>query len=175
MVHSIGNRLDLPRCPTRPYGALVTSTRPDPNRTSAVPAWVRWGTLATLAVPQLGIGLWALISPHHWYENFPGIGTAIVAADPPYSAHLATDAGAGFFATAVALAIVAVWARRDLTQLALVAFLAYSVPHLAFHALHSAPNLGTAVKTRSVAMLALSCILGCIFLWGTSTQDPAVV
>lgn len=173
MVHSTGDGLDLPGRPTFPYGGTVTPTRPAAIRSTFVPAWVRWGTLATLAVPQLGTGLWAVLAPHHWYENFPGVGSAIVAADPPYNAHLATDAGAGFFATGVALAVVAVWARRDLMRIALVTFLAFSVPHVMFHIAHSAPSLSTAVKARSVAMLAFSVGLGCVFLWGTFRERGA--
>ena len=62
-----------------------------------VSSWVRVG-MVVLAVPQLAIGIWAMVAPHHWYENFPGVHPHLISAEPPYNAHLATDAGIGFFA-----------------------------------------------------------------------------
>lgn len=134
--------------------------------TTPIPTWVRWGTLATLAVPQLITGVWAVLAPHNWFENFPGLGPAIVSADPPFNAHLATDAGAGFLATGIALSAAAIWVRRDLFVLALTTFLAFSVPHVLFHIGHKAPGLSSLENARSVAMLATSVVLALVFLWG---------
>ena len=92
--------------------------------------WVRIGMLV-LAVPQLAIGIWAMLAPHSWYESFPGVHPHLIAADPPYNAHLATDAGIGFFCTGVGLLVAAAWGRRSGVYVALVTFLAFAVPHAA--------------------------------------------
>ena len=55
--------------------------------------WVRLGMVVTLAVPQLVTGLWAVIATRNWFERFPGVDPRLVAAEPPFNAHLATDAG----------------------------------------------------------------------------------
>ncbi len=67
-----------------------------------------------LAVPQLVTGAWAILRPAGWFADFPGIGPALVAAEPPFNRHLATDAGAGFLAIGVCLAVAVVfgWSRR---------------------------------------------------------------
>ena len=61
---------------------------------SAVPDWSR-AALGLLAVPQLLVGLWAVFNPRHFYDHFPGFGPLLVAAEPPFNAHLVSDAGAG--------------------------------------------------------------------------------
>ena len=73
-----------------------------------VKPWVRVG-MVVLAAPQLLIGLWAMLAPHHWYENFPGVHPHLISAEPPYNAHLATDAGIGFLCTGVGLLVAAAW------------------------------------------------------------------
>lgn len=130
-----------------------------------VGSWVRIGLVA-LAVPQLVTGLWAVLSPSHWYEHFPGAGPALVSADGPFNAHLASDAGAGFLATGVALVGAALWARRGGTVLALVTYLAFAVPHLAYHAANASPGLTNAENTRNVLTLAIAAGFPVVLLWG---------
>ena len=98
-----------------------------------VPAWVRLGMILTLAVPQLLIGLWAYVAPESWFDSFPGFDPRLVAAIPPYNQHLASDVGAGFLATGAALLVGAVWANRTGVRVALVAFAAFTVPHVVYH------------------------------------------
>ncbi len=88
--------------------------------------WVRVG-MVLLAVPQLVIGIWAMLAPHSWYQSFPGVEPHLISADPPYNAHLATDAGIGFFCTGVGLLVAAAWGRRSGVWVALVTFLAFAV------------------------------------------------
>ncbi len=73
-----------------------------------VKGWVRLGVAVALGVPQVLIGLWALLAPKHWFDNFPGFDPRVVAAEPPYNEHLSRDVGAGFFATGVVLVVAAV-------------------------------------------------------------------
>ena len=98
--------------------------------------------MVVLAVPQLAIGIWAMVAPHHWYENFPGVHPHLISAEPPYNAHLATDAGIGFFATGVGLVLAAALGAVDRVSTSRsVTFLAFAVPHTLYHALHEAPGL----------------------------------
>ena len=44
---------------------------------------------------QRAAGLWAVLAPERWYDDFPGFDPRLVSAEPPYNAHLVTDAGPG--------------------------------------------------------------------------------
>jgi hypothetical protein len=82
---------------------------------------VRLGLLL-VGVPQLAIGLWALISPSGWYANFPGAGNEWLPLYGSYDEHLATDVGSTFVALGLALIIAAIWLDRRAVQLALIAY-----------------------------------------------------
>jgi hypothetical protein len=134
---------------------------------------LRLGILATLAAPQLLIGLWAVLAPRNWYETFPGIDPRLVAAEPPFNAHLATDAGAGFLATGIALAVAAVWGHRAAIQIALIAYAAFALPHLVYHAAHPAPLLTNGEDFLNVATLATGPALAALFAWRASVAPTA--
>jgi hypothetical protein len=89
-----------------------------------------------------------------------------VAAEPPYNAHLATDAGAGFLATGLALVAAAVWARRSGVLVALVAYLGFAVPHAVYHAANPAPGLTGAEDVTNVVVLFAGVVLALVFAWG---------
>src|SRR5689334_8381009 len=106
-----------------------------------VPGWVRFGVAVTMAGPQLVIGLWAVLAPSNWFDSFPGFDPRLVAAEPPYNQHLASDAGSGFLGTGAALLVAALWANRAAIRVALVAFVAFTVPHVAYHVFNPADSL----------------------------------
>jgi len=133
--------------------------------------WVRLGLVA-VALPQLVTGLWAVLDSSGWYEDFPGLGASWVAADGPYNAHLATDAGAGFLATGVVLLIAAAWGRRREATLALVTYLVFAVPHLTYHLRNSAPGLTDAENVQSVGSLVVGALFPLVLLWGN--RDSAI-
>lgn len=89
--------------------------------------------LLLIGVPQLAIGAWALLSPSGWFESFPGASREWLPLYGPYDEHLASDVGATFVALGLALILAAVWLDRRAVQLALVAYLAYQVPHFLYH------------------------------------------
>lgn len=140
--------------------------------TDRVPGWVRLGA-AVLAVPQLVTGGWAVLDAQHWYRNFPGFEPRLVAADGPFNAHLATDAGAGFLATGVVLVVAAVWGRRAAVGLALVTYLVFAAPHLVFHAANPADGLSSAEDARNVFTLAIGTALPLVLLWGSRVRRAA--
>jgi hypothetical protein len=137
-----------------------------------VAAWVRLGVLIVLAVPQLVTGVWAVAATKRWYESFPGVDPRLVAADPPYNAHLATDAGAGFLATGVALALAAAFGRRSAVLVALAAFFAFSVPHTIFHWANPAPGLTGTEDVVNVVVLASGLAFAAVLTWGALRREP---
>lgn len=88
--------------------------------------------LGLLAAVQATDGFYALLAPRSFYDDFP-LGRGWVEALPAYSEHLVRDVGGLFLATAVVLAAAAVWLERRLVLVALASFLAFSVPHTAYH------------------------------------------
>lgn len=95
-------------------------------------SWIRLG-LVVLAVPSLQVGVWAVVATSNWFAEFPGFGRHWTAAEPPFNEHLATDAGAGFLAVGVVLALAAWWLERRLVITALVGALAFMIPHTLYH------------------------------------------
>jgi hypothetical protein len=95
--------------------------------------WLR-GCLLVLAVSALTVGLWALLVPRSFYDDFPLPGRAWVSTLGPYNEHLVRDVGALNLALGVLLVVAAVLLERRLVQISLVAYLAYAVPHFIFHA-----------------------------------------
>ena len=140
------------------------------NTPEPVANWVRAGLVA-LAAPQLVTGVWAIFDPTGWYRNFPGFDPRLVAAEPPFNHHLAVDAGAGFLATAVALLLAAWWAERRVVLLALATYLAFALPHLAYHAANPAPGLTDAENARNVATLVIAAAFPVVLLWGLARRS----
>jgi hypothetical protein len=89
--------------------------------------------LIVLAFPSAVIAAWGLISPRGFYDTFPGAGRHWVSALPPYNEHLLRDFSAASLAIVVFLVGAAIVLERRLIQVALIAFLAYSLPHFAYH------------------------------------------
>ena len=114
--------------------------------------------LVALAVPNLVAGLWAVLAPEHWYENFPGWPPALVAAHPPYNDHLASDAGAGLLASGLLAALAVVWTRRDVVTVAMIGYLGFSVPHGLFHLTHPSDLLSTAEDTANAVAVVVAVV-----------------
>ncbi|MBG0830581.1 hypothetical protein HS041_22725 [Planomonospora sp. ID67723] len=100
-----------------------------------MPTWFRAG-LIYLAVTELVVGAWALISPAGFYEGFPFPGRRWVAMLPPYNEHLLLDFGGLNLGFGMMLAVAAVAPERLLVRTVLAGYLAFATPHLAFHLGH---------------------------------------
>ena len=142
------------------------------HMTQRVPRWVRIGLLV-LAAGQLVTGLWAVLASRNWFDEFPGIGARLVAADPPYNAHLAADAGAGFLATGVALLAAAIWAERVGVYVAVLAYVTQAVPHVVFHLRHPADALTVGEQLLNVALLGGGVVLAIVLGWGAHARPVA--
>ena len=94
--------------------------------------WIQSGLLL-LAVTTLNGSLWALPFPRSFYEDFPLPGRDWVSTLGPYDEHLVRDYGALNLALGILLVAAAIFIGRRLTQVALVAWLGYAVPHFAYH------------------------------------------
>jgi hypothetical protein len=81
-------------------------------------------------------GAWALFAPRFFYDGFPLPALAWVTKFPPYNEHLVRDLGALSLGLTTVLLIAAVSPERHLVRAAAVGCLAFTVPHLIFHAAH---------------------------------------
>jgi hypothetical protein len=94
--------------------------------------WLRIGLLFVAATPLSG-GLWALLFPRAFYDDFPLPGSNWVSTLGPYNEHLVRDYGALNLAMAVLLLAAGVLLERRLAQVALITWLVFEVPHFVFH------------------------------------------
>jgi hypothetical protein len=90
-------------------------------------------SLLVLAAAQGTLGLWAVISPRGLYDNYPGAGFEWVSALPPYNEHLVRDVGSLSIGLALASLLAALWTERRVVQVVAVAWLAWAIPHIAYH------------------------------------------
>ena len=89
--------------------------------------------LGLVAVVQAEIGIWGLVAPRSFFENFPGTGRHWVSALGTFNEHLVRDYAATELGFAVLLLAAAVWFERRLVLGAGLAFLAATVPHFIYH------------------------------------------
>jgi hypothetical protein len=132
--------------------------------------WQRVGLLV-LGVPQTASGLWALVAPRDWYETFPGGGREWLPAFGPYNEHFATDAGVGILAAGVLALAAAVVLERRVVQVAMIGYLAWSVPHAVWHLTAIDEALGTADDVINITTLAVTVILPLVLLVTANRLD----
>jgi hypothetical protein len=128
--------------------------------------------LVVLALPQALIGLWALVAPRGWFDTFPGAGHHWLPAYGAYNEHLATDVGGTFIALGLLLLAAALYLERRLVQVALVAYLAFEVPHFVYH-LGADDALSGGDQVASAVTLALTVILAIALLVLTRRPTPS--
>ena len=122
--------------------------------------------LALLAAVEVALGLWTLLFPASFYADVP-----TVDATPPFSEHLFRDFGGATLGLAVVLTAAAVWPERRLVVTALLAYLAFSVPHLVFHLGHLPTSSGPETAAL-VAVLAGSVVLPVALLVAALRRRP---
>jgi hypothetical protein len=112
--------------------SAVTSA--PPARTASAPrALAARVGLILVAAAQGELGLWGLIAPHSLYRSYPGFGRHWISALGPYNEHLIRDFAAAELGFAVLLLGAGIWFGRTLVLVAGAAFLAATLPHLAYH------------------------------------------
>ena len=116
-----------------------------------------------LAIVAGALGGWAEAAPRSFYRTFPGFGHHWLPPLGPYNEHLLRDFGAlnlGLAAAALVAAILlgaAAWA-------AAAAWIAYSLPHLVFHAIHTDPY-GVADNVANLVALTAALVWPAVALW----------
>jgi nitric oxide reductase large subunit len=127
--------------------------------------------LIALAGVELVLGGWTLLFPASFYRDVPTVDLT-----PPFSEHLFRDFGGATLGIALVLAAAALWMELRLVVLALLAYLAFSAPHLAFHLGHlqGATALEAGVLTALlVASVVAPVVL--LFLAPTTLRRPSDV
>jgi hypothetical protein len=82
------------------------------------------------------VGIWPLVSPTGFYQDFPGFRTGWVAMDGPFDEHLLRDFGGLNLALAAMLIGAAVIGTTAVARLAAVAALLFGLPHFLYHLGH---------------------------------------
>ncbi len=133
--------------------------------------------LVILGIPALVLGVWAVIAPESFFTDFPGFGRAWVVVDGPYNEHLVRDVGALNLALVTVTAVAAVTLRRAVVVVTSLAWIVWSVPHLAYH-IDNADLLPSADRAPALAGIGLGIVLAGLLLWlpvpgGTETTDAS--
>jgi hypothetical protein len=82
------------------------------------------------------VGIWPLVSPSGFYQDFPGLRTGWVAMDGPFNEHLLRDFGGLNLALAATLIGAAVIGTTAVARLAAVAALLFGLPHFLYYLGH---------------------------------------
>jgi hypothetical protein len=129
--------------------------------------------LLVLVVTALLVGVWAAIAPRSFYLDFPGGSHTWVSADGPYNEHLVRDVGELNLALAVVTACALVWLTRAVTIATAVAWLAYSVPHFAYHAFNLGVVSGSDQPAELVSLAVPILLAGVVLVLATRTDVAA--
>jgi alkylhydroperoxidase family enzyme len=119
--------------------------------------------LLALGVPQALIGLWALVSPHTFYDDFPAGTDGWVHVLGPFDEHLVTDVGSLFIALGVVLVLAALSLRRGAVLAAATGWLIFSVPHFLWHVFNLEPY-STADAVANTVTLGWTVVGGVLVL-----------
>jgi hypothetical protein len=128
--------------------------------------------LALTAASSAYIGLWALIGPRSFYDDFPGMGRHWVSADGPYNEHLVRDVGGLNLAVAIVAIVAAIVLGRVIVRTAAVAALAFAIPHLAYHSAHT-DLYDTTDAISSILSLAVGALVPVVVLILTASNEFA--
>ena len=132
----------------------------------------RW-ILAILALSAAFVAGWAVPDPHSFYVSFPGFGRHWVRVDGPYNEHLARDVGAFYLALAALSALAIARPEPLLLRATGLAWAAYSIPHLAYHASHL-NHYGTFDKIANMIALGGTLLLGLALLVPSAVRTPTL-
>lgn len=133
----------------------------------------RWARIALgyLIVVSTQIGVWALVAPQSFYDDFPGLGRVWVSVDGPYNEHLVRDVGALNLAVAALFVAAFVRLARDLVAIAGVVALMWGVPHAVYH-LFNTEVLDVVDAVVSLLGLGLFALLGGGLVYASTRLPP---
>jgi hypothetical protein len=117
----------------------------------------------------LVLGFWTALFPESFYNDVPTVDLT-----PPYSEHLFRDLGGASLGIAVVRIAVVIWLERRLVIVSLIAHLALSAPHLAFHAGHL-HGMSQLMRTVLIIALAFSALLPLALIGVPTVASPQAV
>ncbi len=120
--------------------------------------------LAYFAIQGLLLGMYAVVAPRHYFENFPA-GGKWVALDGPYNEHLMRDYGALNLALGAVAVCALVFASRQLAIAAAVAQIVYAVPHVVYHLAHPSRLGDTTDQFGAIGGLLLNVVVAALLLF----------
>ena len=148
---------------------MSTTTRPSSARTASRTLVTRIGLLI-LAFQGLWSGIWATAAPRSFFDDFPGFGMSWLAPDGPFNEHLVRDYGALNLALGIVALCAAIWLSRGLIIAAALAWIVYSIPHIAYHALNGG-HYDTADQIAIVSSLFFAPVVAVVVLWSIRGAD----
>jgi hypothetical protein len=131
--------------------------------------WLRGG-MAVMAVTPALVGIWALVAPRGFYDDFPGAGHHWVSAVGPYDEHLVRDVGALYLGALVLLALAWTWLDRRLVQATLISYAVAALPHLIYHST-ALDGFSTGDGVAEIGGLALNVLLPLGLLFVTRSRE----
>jgi hypothetical protein len=126
--------------------------------------------LLFLLFSALLVGVWALLAPRSFYDDFPSLGMAWVKPLPKYNEHLVRDVGGLHLAFAFLFGWAAITLDRRIIQVSSLAWLLYAIPHLIFHLLHL-EKLSTQEAVLQTTALSLLVLVPLVLVVRSSKQD----
>ena len=126
--------------------------------------------LAAFALIELTLGIWTGLFPQSFYRDVPTVDLT-----PPFSEHLMRDFGGATLGLAVVLGAAALWPTTRLVIVALVAYLAFSTPHLVYHLghLHGATALEAGLLTSTLVASVVVPVLLVVLAVIRAQRTPA--
>ena len=115
--------------------------------------------LGYLSIVSVQIGVWALVAPRSFYDDFPGLGRTWVSVDGPFNEHLVRDVGALNLALATLFLVAFVRLGRELITISGVLALVWGIPHAIYHLVNT-DALETADLTASLLGLIFFVLVG---------------
>ena len=124
-----------------------------------------------VAATPLSGGIWALLFPRSFYDDFPLPGSDWVSTLGPYNEHLVRDYGALNLAMAVLVLAAGVLLERRLVQVALITWLVFEVPHFVFH-VGQTHHFSAGSNLAQLGGLALLFVLPLVLLFLLPQEAP---
>ena len=118
--------------------------------------------LVLIYIAPAWVGVWALVAPRSFYDDFPG-ASSWVSPLGPYDEHLVRDVGAFELGLLTVGVFAIVTLERRVVQAALASSLVAGLPHLVFH-LTNTGHLSTADNALSLAGLAVPVVVPLLLL-----------
>lgn len=130
--------------------------------------------LLALSIPQALIGLWALLAPRSFYDDFPAGTDGWVNVLGPFDEHLVSDVGALFVGLAFLLVFAAATLRRGTVLAAAVTWLIFAVPHLVWHVSNLGPyeTADAVANTVTLAWTVAGGVLVLVLLRASAGRAP---